>query len=383
MDDHLQHDLTALRRKLHAAAELSGQERNTAGIIAAALGLCAPERILRDVGGTGVVALFEGPGPGPSVLLRADMDALPIREVNGFGHCSVNEGVSHKCGHDGHTAVMLGVARLLARRRPCRGRVYLLFQPAEETGCGARAVLADPAFAGIRPDAVFAFHNLPGYPLGQVVVRPGSFTAAVKSMIITLSGKPAHAAEPEHGINPALAMAELLQRAAGLSNNLPERDDFALVTAVFANLGEIAYGTSAGHGEVHFTLRSWSQGRMRQLEKRLLGILDELAARHRLAIRHSWTEVFHACENDAQAVGRVRRVARQLSMTVTERPMPFKWGEDFGLFTQQFRGVLFGIGAGEDHPALHNADYDFPDKILSGAADLFYQLAMSVINQPD
>jgi len=379
MNDNLQHDLTAWRRKLHAAAELSGQEYNTAGIIAAALAACSPDQVLRNVGGRGVLALFEGSEPGPSVLLRADMDALPIREVNDFSHCSLNEGVSHKCGHDGHAAVMLGVARLLAGRRPSRGRVYLLFQPAEETGGGARAVLDDPAVAEIRPDAVFAFHNLPGYPLGQVVVRQGSFTAAVKSMIITLQGKPAHAAEPEHGINPALAMAELLQQAAGLSNNCPERDDFVLVTPVHANLGEIAYGTSAGYGEVHFTLRSWSQGQMRQLEKRLLGILDELAARHWLAIRHSWTEEFHACENDTQAVKQVSRVARQLSMTVSERPMPFKWGEDFGLFTQRFPGALFGIGAGEDHPALHHADYDFPDKILSGAAQLCYQLAIDML----
>lgn len=297
-------------------------------------------------------------------------------------HCSVQPGVAHLCGHDGHSAVLLGVARLLARARPPRGRICLLFQPAEETGTGARAVLAAPRFAAIRPDAVFAFHNLPGYPLGQVVVREGAFTAAVKSLAIRLQGKPAHAAEPEHGINPALAIAELLQLADRLSDNRPERDDFALVTPIFARLGDKAYGTAAGYGEVHFTLRSWSQARMGELERWLLAGLTQVQSRYGLGSRHEWLEEFQACENDPQAVALLTTVARQAGLDVLVRDQPFKWGEDFGLFTQRFRGALFGIGAGEAHPALHHPDYDFPDALLGDAAQLFHRLALQAIEQP-
>lgn len=379
----LQPSLTQLRRQLHAAPELSGCEQHTAATLLAELQACAPDRLLTGVGGHGLIALFDSGRPGPTVLLRADIDALPITESGSQAHCSRHPGVAHLCGHDGHSAALIGVAKLLSAARPARGQVALLFQPAEETGSGARAVLDDPAFATIRPDRVFAFHNLPGYPLGQVVVRAGSFTAAVQSLVIELEGCPAHAAEPEHGRNPAQAIAELLQLAQALSCNHPERPDFALVTPVYAHLGERAYGTAAGEGEVHFTLRSWTQQTMSELESRLLSQLAATCERDGLQARHRWIEAFAACDNQADAVALISKAAAEEGMSCVTRPMPFKWGEDFGLFTQRFPGALFGIGAGETQPALHNSDYDFPDAILLPAAQLLYRLARSVTDTPN
>ena len=368
-------ELLALRQRLHAEPELSGHERHSAELLAATLARYQPDALWRDIGGHGLLALFDSGKPGPSVLLRADMDALPITEQSGRAYCSQHAGVAHLCGHDGHSAILMGVAAKLAHQRPSGGRVYLLWQPAEETGAGAQAVLADPAFV-CQPDWVYALHNLPGYPLGEVVVRTGAFSASVRSLILCLQGKPAHAAEPEHGCNPALAMAELLQLAARLSCNEPEDPAFALVTPVYAHLGEKAYGTSAGYGEVHFTLRTFSQAGMVALEQALLTVLGQLAQHYGLAIRHHWLEEFQASENDAAAVALLVEEATACGLPVVERPVPFKWGEDFGLFTQRFRGALFGMGAGEQHPALHNADYDFPDALLQPASTLLYRLAL-------
>jgi len=364
--------LIAFRHRLHAQPELSGAEQATAAALATALQTCRPDRLLTGLGGHGLLASFEGAEPGPTVLLRADFDALPISECPQHDHGSLTPGVAHLCGHDGHSTVLLGVAQLLAEERPAAGRIWLLFQPAEETGQGAAAVLADPAFAACQPDYVYAFHNLPGFPLGQLVVKEGAFTAAVRSLALRLIGRPCHAAEPEHGINPALAMAELLQRAHALNRPDPAQPDFALVTPVHARLGELAYGTSAGEAELHFTLRSWQQKRMQILSAELMTAVAEVAEHHGLVVESRWLEEFAACHNDPAAASLLA-----LGMPAQLPASPFKWGEDFGLFTQHYPGALFGLGAGVEHAALHQADYDFPDDLLAPAIRLMHGLALA------
>ena len=369
--------LIAFRHRLHAQPELSGAEQATAAALATALRSCRPDSLLPGLGGQGLLASFQGAEPGPTVLLRADFDALPITECPQHDHGSQTPGVAHLCGHDGHSAVLLGGAQLLAEARPAAGRICLLFQPAEETGQGAAAVLADPAFATCQPDYVYAFHNLPGFPLGQLVLKEGAFTAAVRSLALRLIGRPCHAAEPEHGINPALAMAELLQRADALNLRDPAHPDFALVTPVHARLGELAYGTSAGEGELHFTLRSWQQTRMDSLSGALLAAVTEVAERHGLAVESRWLEEFAACHNDPAAASLLARVGASLGMPALAPACPFKWGEDFGLFTQRYPGALFGLGAGVSQAALHQADYDFPDDLLAPAIRLMHGLALA------
>ncbi|MBZ0269636.1 M20/M25/M40 family metallo-hydrolase, partial [bacterium] len=187
----------ALRHELHRAPELSNEERGTAELIRRAVAEWSPDRLHTGVGGHGVLVGFDGPGPAPHILLRCELDALPIDETAALSHGSQRAGVSHKCGHDGHMATMVTVAGHLARRRPASGRVSLLFQPAEETGEGAARVRADPVLRDAPPDFALAFHNLPGFPLGSVVVRDDTFAFGSVGADLRLHGAESHAAEPE------------------------------------------------------------------------------------------------------------------------------------------------------------------------------------------
>ena len=170
-------ELTEWRRTLHRMPELSGKEANTAREVAAFLSTTKPDRIVTELGGYGVAAIYEGSEPGPSVMLRAELDALPIEELSPIPHRSAIAGTAHLCGHDGHMATLAAVARGLGRQPPRKGRAILLFQPAEEDGSGAAAVLADPRFADITPDFAFALHNMPGIPFGRALLAEGPVIA--------------------------------------------------------------------------------------------------------------------------------------------------------------------------------------------------------------
>lgn len=369
-----------IRKHLHQHPEVSGDESETAAYIVEQLKSYTPTKIFENVGGTGVLAIFEGKKTGKTVLFRAELDALPIQESNTFSHKSKHENVSHKCGHDGHATTLLALAAKLSAAPIQQGKVLLLFQPAEETGEGARAVLADSSMEAFEPDMVFAFHNLPNYPLNRIVLREASFSAAVKSLIIHLDGKTSHAAEPEHGVNPALALADILQKCSELSNNAPEHTDFAVITPVHIELGTIAYGISAGAGSLRLTIRTWSEQAMDTLCKELMQFLESVTQSYGLGLRTEWTQEFAANQNAPEAIALIRSTAESQGLDVEMRQYPFKWGEDFGLFTQRFRGAMFGIGSGEACPALHNPDYDFPDAIIPVGSALFYGILQSVLD---
>lgn len=372
-------DLIALRRALHAHPELSGEEHRTAEHLTEVLRRMKPDDLLTGVGGTGLLATFGTDADGPQVLLRCELDALPIQEVNTFAHRSTTERVSHKCGHDGHMAILTGVAEQFAQDRPARGRVHLLYQPAEENGAGAAAVLADPRMAGRRFDLVLALHNMPGYPLGTVLVRKDAFTASVNSLMISLEGRTSHAAEPEHGINPALAVAELLTGALALQRNEPDAEDLRVVTVVHVDLGSKDYGISAGRAEVHFTVRCWTDAALQELEQEVEALARQAAARHGLQITIAKGFTFKANRNAAAAVDLVSQAATSTGHPLVVREHPFKWGEDFGLFTAEYHGCMFGLGAGEGLPALHNPDYDFPDELIPHGIELFHSAARSFL----
>lgn len=367
--------VTALRRELHANPERSGQELRTAERIRAYIARLEPDELRVHVGGTGVLALFDSGTPGPVRLFRCELDALPITEENTFAHRSVVEGTSHKCGHDGHMAILCGLAECLSEERPASGKVWLLFQPAEENGEGAKAVLADERMRAINPDRVFALHNLPGIARGTVMVRDGAFTASVNSISVTFLGKTAHAAEPEHGIDPAPAMSAFFQQSLALNNNVPADPRMRVVSSVYAELGSKDHGISAGRAEVHLTLRCWTDEELLQLQQEVEAIATELAERHKLGLKIDHTQRFHTNQNDSAMVALVRSAAHEAGLHVEEALHPFKWGEDFGLFTAEYPGCMVGLGAGEDMPALHNPDYDFPDELIAHGAALFNQLA--------
>ncbi len=371
-------DLIAFRKDLHKHPEVSQNEFETQKRIIKFLERNDIEG--RKAGGTGVLVIFDSGKAGKTIMLRSDHDALPIRETNDFEHKSQVDGVSHKCGHDGHTAIMCGVADYFKRNPLQKGKLILVFQPAEENGEGAKAILADPQF-DFNPDLTFALHNLPGYPLHKVVFKEGSFTAAAKSIILKLDGKTSHAAEPERGINPAMAISDLIKMFEEEGQPDLNRDDFALTTPIFLSMGELSYGVSAGHAEVHYTLRTWSSEVMDDLTSPLLNRIKEISGKYNLKNSINWTEAFEANKNSSTAVQLIKEASSKVNVDSEERERPFKWGEDFGLFTQKFEGAMFGIGSGMDCPALHNPDYDFPDEIIDTGIKMFTTIVEKAVNE--
>ena len=378
MTEDIIEKVTKLRRHLHQYPELSCEERETSKTVQAflqkhAMGKAIP---LTD---TGFMWEIDSGKPGKVVTIRAELDALPIPEENTFTYKSTKNGVSHKCGHDGHTSILCGTVLNLSKEPPASGKYQFLFQPAEENGEGARAILehSDHEF---YTDYIFALHNLPGFDFGQVIYKSGTFTPAVKSIIIYLKGKTSHAAEPENGINPALAMAEILQLTDALNINQPELDDFQLVTPIEMNLGEEAYGISAGYGEIRLTLRAWNDHILTQLGEDILDIVRKVSAKYQLKADTEWTQIFSSNQNDEQAVSIIESSARENDMPLLHRDEPFKWGEDFGLFTQHFKGAMFGLGAGKDVPSLHNPDYDYPDALTKEGIRIFSHIMRKAIS---
>ena len=367
-------DLISFRKLLHAHPEVSGEESSTAARLAAYLQKLNPTRIQSGLDCHGLIAVFDSGKAGETIVFRAELDALPITETNDFEHRSRVEGVSHKCGHDGHTTILLGLAHCLVEHPPEKGKVVLLFQPAEETGKGAAAILKESFFQDLKPDLIFGLHNLPGFPLQELLIKDGAFTASVSSLVIKLKGKTAHAAEPENGINPAQAVAEILLQMQLWSDNRPEEEDFKLITPVHVELGSIAYGVSAGAAEMRFTMRTWTQTQMQGLKDQIREFLMRIKETHRLGVDFYYTEEFKATNNLPDAANSIRLAGKQLGLNLKERDQPFKWGEDFGLFTQHFKGAFFGLGAGENCPALHNPDYDFPDALIPTGISIFHEI---------
>ncbi|TVR87894.1 MAG: amidohydrolase [Saprospirales bacterium] len=362
--------LIEFRRELHRYPEISGEEEETSKRVLKYLQKLEPTKIV-EFNKYGLAAIFDSGKKGPSVLLRADLDALPIQESNKFKHRSKVEGVSHKCGHDGHSTILCGVGDWLTKNKPQKGRVILLFQPAEETGEGAQWMLDDRKFQKIEPDIVFALHNLPRFPMHSIVHRTGTFTAAVISMVVKFRGKTAHAGQPDNGINPATAIAELLLESNKLTHNEPADEDFKLVTPIFATLGKHAYGTSAGNGEVHFTIRAWTTERMRTVARKMRDKARELAKRDGLDCKIKWIQEFISNVNGEKSVDSILSAAKENNLKTIEVDRPFRWGEDFGRLSSKYKGAMFGLGAGENTPDLHNPDYDFPDELIEKGIRMF------------
>ena len=366
--------LTALRQELHRRPEISGEEAGTAERIAAELTALGADRIWRGLGGHGVAAEFTGAQDGPCVLFRCELDGLPIREISDLPYRSEVEGRGHLCGHDGHMVSVLGVAMRLAGCRPAAGRVIVLFQPAEETGAGAKAVIKDPRWPEIRPDFAFAYHNVPGRPLGEIGLRPGAGNCASRGMQILLEGKSSHAAAPEDGISPAKAMAELMAVLPALSQGVIGDAGFALSTLTHVKLGEPAFGISPADGELRVTLRSMTNERMDTLIAEAQRNVESSAVGLKTEVR--WHDVFRAVENDEQATEIAQEAAQALGQTCRDMPVPMRWSEDFGRFGEDgAKAALLYVGSGEEHPQLHNPDYDFPDALLPVVTDLFCGIA--------
>ena len=365
-----------IRRELHQHPELSGHEARTARFAEDKLQAFNPTKIIRHVGGHGLLVEYFFSEDGPTVLFRADIDAVAVQEPDEIPHHSQTPGVAHKCGHDGHTTILLRFARMLSEHPLTKGRILLLFQPAEENGSGSKAVLDTKVLDYYQIDKTFALHNIPGYPLHAVLCKEGSFTCAVVSVSITLTGKTSHAAEPQKGISPIPAMLTIVDELSRWNNTDMQSDDYFLSTIVEIHVGEEAYGVSAGNGVIRATLRAKTDKLLHQHAEQLKNLVaTECERTPGLQHEMEWLEPFSANENDPQSVSLVKSAAIRNNLPYLELQTPFSWGEDFGLFTQQYKGAMFGLGSGENCAPPHSPQYDFPDAVIETGATLFYTIA--------
>jgi amidohydrolase len=372
--------LRRLRHDLHRNPEHAGNEVTTAQLMATFIRSHGPDKLLEGVGGTGIAARFDGEREGPTVMVRAELDAVPIEEVTGVAYRSQSPGVAHLCGHDGHMAMLAGLAARLSRRPPACGRVWLLLQPAEETGEGAQRVVVDAAFAEIDPDWVFALHNLPGTPLGTVTIRRGTVACGSIGMIVRLVGRSSHAGHPEQGLSPAPAVAQLIDAFAVLPEQVAasgEGEGFTLATVIHARLGEVAFGTTPGEATVMVTLRAEQKETLQGLRAAARQLASEVATAHDLQHQVEWTEEFPVTVNHDRAVDLVCAAGRATQLEVVETADLLRWSEDFGHFTERIPGALIGLGAGSEQPPLHSSRYDFPDDLIPVGV----QLLSAVVDQ--
>jgi amidohydrolase len=373
-------ELTALRHDLHRHPELSGQEAQTAARVMAALG-AAPDQVVSALGGHGVAAVFDSGVTGPSVLFRAELDALPIHEISSMAYRSTVDGKGHLCGHDGHMAVLLGLARMLTRKRPATGRVILMFQPAEEDGSGAAAVIADPNFDTLHPDWAFSLHNWPGHKLGAALLAAGPVNCASVGMKITLEGKTSHAAQPECGMSPGLAVARLIPALAALGQGGALGMDYRLATVTHVTMGEPSFGVAPAHAEIWVTLRTVTDAPMADLRACAETLAQSEAAAHGLSLTLSYHDDFAASINDPEATAQLAMALDQLSIPYTAGTLPERASEDFGRFgaIAGSKGAMVFLGAGSVHPALHNPDYDFPDDLIAIGTNLFARVVQNIL----
>jgi len=371
-------DLVSFRHYLHQNPELSGAEYKTQKYLIGHLEKLAVS--YTKVANTGLLVSFEGKEEGASLLIRADIDALPIQEDTDLKYASKNSGVSHKCGHDGHTTMLMALVYYFAEEPLKKGSLHLLFQPAEEDGSGAAAVLNDPRFQAIHYDRAYAFHNIPGFKLGELLWRNGNFTAGVRSLIFRFKGFSSHAAEPEKALNPQALLAKAMQQLEKLAKPQWEKEDFSQISLVHANLGAVAYGISPGQGELHYTIRAWQGEVLDALEEKIYQQLKAWAEEDNLQIKKESLQEFWPNYNHIESNNLLIACADAQGLLHHQLKEPFRWGEDFGLLLKGKEGAMFGIGAGEEHLVLHHPDYDFPDAILKPTIALFKSIIINYLH---
>ena len=365
--DYLQ-KIMELRHCLHHHPELSGRESETIRTL---------EDFLRRNTGFEVeeregwfYAVRQGKPGADAIGFRADLDALPIEETIPVPYASEVPGVSHKCGHDGHCAVMCGLAMELSKRDP-EQTVYLIFQPAEEIGAGGKVCAEQVRELGIRE--IYAFHNLGGYPEGTLIYRKGLTQPASEGLSIRFCGKPSHASAPEEGKNPAGVIAETVLFTERLLERKWAGMVLATVTGMDAGTGD--FGISAGSGSLKLTLRAELEEEMKALEREILGFARNRAGERGIRTEVQISDYFPETRNRAEALEKVLRAAKRAGLPAREMQTMWRASEDFGYYLKEVPGAMVYIGNGENWPALHTQEYDFNDRILGKAVDLFVQIA--------
>ncbi|KWN08460.1 M20 aminoacylase family protein [Burkholderia ubonensis] len=369
-------DMIALRRRLHAHPELGFEERATSELVADCLTTWGYQ-VTRGLGGTGVVGTLVR-GAGRRLGLRADMDALPIRETTGLPHASRIDGVMHACGHDGHTAMLLAAARCLAERERFRGTLNLIFQPAEEGLGGAQRMIEDGLFARFPCDAVFAMHNVPGLPAGKLGFCDGPFMASADEVRVRVTGRGGHGAAPHAAVDPVVVCASIVMALQTIVSRNVNPQALAIITA-----GSIHAGTASNvippHADLELSVRALSPDVRALLERRIHETVHGQAASYGATAEIDYRVGYPVLVNHADETALARQVARDWGGgdALIEQLQPIAASEDFAFMLNACPGSYLSIGNGDGATgcALHNPGYDFNDAILATGASYWVALA--------
>ncbi|MEP6720112.1 MAG: M20 aminoacylase family protein [Variovorax sp.] len=378
-------EMVGLRRQIHANPELGYEEFATSDLVAERLARWGYE-VDRGLGGTGVVGRLQVGNGGKRLGLRADMDALPMTETTGLPYASRNPGRMHACGHDGHTATLLAAAQLLAVTRGFSGTLNVIFQPAEEGLQGARKMVDEGLFERFPCDAIYAFHNEPGFAAGQFGFLPGVIYTSSDTAVITIEGKGGHGAMPHTTVDPIMISAHLILALQTLVSREVDPNEMAVVTvgAVHAGQAPNVIPTSA---ELKLSVRARRPGVRAFLRDRITAMARAQAAVHGATARVDYLWRTPACINDAGATAFARELALQ---TMGERALipdmaPLQASDDFAFMLDVVPGSYFIVGNGDGKPGsgpgcmVHNTGYDFNDEILPSTASYWVTLVQAYL----
>ncbi|MBV8665609.1 MAG: amidohydrolase [Burkholderiaceae bacterium] len=383
-------ELQKIRRDIHAHPELCFEEQRTADVVAAKLSEWGIP-IVRGLGVTGVVGIIKNGNSNRAVGLRADMDALPMQEINTFPHASQHAGKMHACGHDGHTAMLLGAAHYLARHRNFDGTVYVIFQPAEEGGGGARRMIADGLFEKYPMEAVFGMHNWPGVAVGQFGVTPGPMMASSNEFEVTVVGRGAHAAQPHKGVDPIMIAVQIAQSWQTIISRNKNPLEAGVLSVTQIHSGS-ATNVIPDEATLIGTVRTFSMAVLDLIEKRMKDIADHTAAAFDAEVRFEFKRNYPPLINHEKETAFAARVMESVvgAANVDTKVEPTMGAEDFAYMLQAKPGcyVFIGNGEGEHRSAghglgpcnLHNPSYDFNDDLLPLGATYWVRLAEAFLS---
>jgi amidohydrolase len=375
-------DLTAIRRELHQNPELGYEEVFTSELVAKELARVGVDEIHRGIGKTGVVGVIRGhsTSSGKTIGLRADMDALPMQEINDFEHRSKKPGMMHACGHDGHTTMLLGAARYLAQHRQFNGTVHLIFQPGEEGFAGAQAMIDDGLFTRFPCDQIFAMHNWPGLPPGIIAGRSGPMMAAADRIKITVHGKGGHGAHAYTTVDPVVIAAHIITALQTIVSRNVSAVEQAVVSVCAVQAGNPeAFSVIPSDVTMVGTVRTFKPEVQDMVEKRLKALVESTAVAFGATATVEYTRVYPAVINALEQTQFGMEVARELLGTdkVIDNLDPSMGSEDFSFMQRVRPGAYFRLGQGMNAAGcfLHNTRYDFNDEVLPIGAAFFVRLA--------
>lgn len=373
-------EITKWRRELHQNPELQYDVFETAEFVITKLKEIGVDEIITGLGKTGIVGIIKGNlGEGKTVGLRADMDALPIEEISGKPWASKTSGKMHACGHDGHTSMLLGAAKHLAQTRNFKGNIALIFQPAEEGGAGAKAMLDDGMLEKASIDEVYAMHNMPGIPVGEFAICDGAIWASTDEFEITLTGRGGHAAYPHTATDTIVAGANVvtaLQTVASRNTNPLE----SLVISVTKFHAGTAMNVLPEQAVISGTIRTLKNALRDLAEDRLKGIADNIAATYDMKAEVHYKRNYPVTVNHDDQTALAADVAAEIAGEdkVDRKASPNMGAEDFSYMLEQRPGTYIMVGNG-DTPALHNAAYDFNDEAIPYGVSYWVKLAERVL----